>query len=84
MLRSIQKRFQRLGLQRRIMLYVSAGLVVFSATYGFVALQAIQQSSDLVFRERLLAAEAIARELDSNLQDLQSELDDTAACWRRA
>ncbi len=79
MLRLILRRFARLGLQRRIMLYVSAGLVAFSAIYGFVALQAIQQSSDLVFRERLLVARALARQLDGSLAHIQGELEETGA-----
>ncbi len=54
MWRWLLTRFERLGLQRRIMLYVTAGLVVFSVILGFVALQAVQQSADLVLRERLL------------------------------
>jgi signal transduction histidine kinase/HAMP domain-containing protein len=79
MSRSIFLRFQQLGLQRRIMLYVTAGLVAFSAIYGFVALQAIRQSTDLVFRERLLVARTVAREMDSSLAHAQGELEDMSA-----
>ncbi len=79
MLRSIRRRFARLGLQRRIMLYVSAGLVLFSAIYGLVALQAIEQTSNLVFSERLLVAQALARELDDSLTHLQGDLEGTRA-----
>ena len=69
---------ERLGLQRRIMLYVTAGLIVFSVIFGFVALQAIQQSTDLVYRERLLVARTVAREIDENLKHLQGELEDAS------
>lgn len=79
MLRSVRFQFKRLGLQRRIMLYVTAGLIVFSAIYGWVALQTIQQSTDLVFRERLLVARTLARELDDNLAHVQRELEDASA-----
>lgn len=79
MLRSLIARFERLGLQRRIMLYVTAGLAVFSAVYAFVALQAIQQSSDLVFRERLLVARTEARAIDDDIAHIQGELDDASA-----
>jgi len=78
MVRSILARFERLGLQRRIMLYVSAGLVVISAIFGFVALQAIQQSTDLVLRERLLIARTEAQEIDKELEHAQSELDNAS------
>lgn len=78
-MRSIFRRFAQLGLQRRIMLYVTAGLVAFSAIYGFVALQAIRQSTDLVFRERLLVARALARELDGSLVHISGELHDASA-----
>jgi signal transduction histidine kinase len=78
MVRSIKTWFERLGLQRRIMLYVSAGLVVFSAIFGFVAVQAIQQSTDLVFHERLLAARTIARAVDGDLAHIESELGATS------
>src|SRR5512141_1509938 len=68
--------FSRLGLQRRIMLYVTAGVGVFSLIFGVVALEAVQQSTDLVFRERLLAAQFIARAVDGDLSRIQDELAD--------
>jgi signal transduction histidine kinase len=74
MLRFIRSRYARLGLQRRIMLYVSAGLVVCSAVYALVALQAIQQSTDLVFHERLIVAGTIAHEVDDDLAHMDQEL----------
>src|SRR5512142_2826456 len=55
-LRSIITRFERLGLQRRIMLYVTGGLIVVMAAYSAVSLQAVAQSTNLVFRERLTVA----------------------------
>ena len=79
MLRWITARIRRIGLQHRIMLYVTAGLLIFSAIYGFLALQAVQQSTDLVFRERLLVARAIAHEMNGELDQLQAELVDASA-----
>ena len=75
---SLVARFERLGLQRRIMLYVSAGLVAFSAIFGFVALQAIRQSTDLVFRERLLIARTVAHEIDDDLDHFEREIEDAS------
>ncbi len=77
-MRSIRARFQHLGLQRRIMLYVTAGLLALSALFAFVALQAIQQSSDLIFHERLLVAQTVARVADDDLVHLQRELEGTS------
>lgn len=57
------------------MLYVSAGLVIFTAIFGFAALQAVQQSTDLVLRERLLIARTKAQEVDNELEHTEGELD---------
>ncbi len=73
MLRPIMERFKRLGLQWRIMLYVTAGLTAFSAIYGIIALQAVQQSTDLVFRERLRVASTLARAIENDLARFQGD-----------
>jgi hypothetical protein len=75
-LRSIFPRFERLGLQRRIMLYVTGGLIVVMAAYSAVSLQAISQSTDLVFRERLIMADNVAQQIDIKLSHMQGELTD--------
>ncbi len=64
MLRGVTGVFKRMGLQWRIMLYVSSGLLVFSAIYGVIAVEAIQQSTALVYRERMLAAQTLAELMD--------------------
>ncbi len=79
MVHNVTARFERLGLQRRIMIYVTAGLVAFSVIFGFVALQAIHESSTLVFRERLLVAMMVARELDNSIVHIQREIQETSA-----
>jgi signal transduction histidine kinase len=76
MLRLVSALIERLGLQRRIMLYVTAGVGVFTLIFSLVALEAIQQSTDLVFRERLLASQLVARAVDSDLGRIQDELMD--------
>jgi signal transduction histidine kinase len=76
LLRPIISRLGRLGLQRRIMLYVTGGLIVVMAAYSAVSLQAISQSDNLVFRERLMVAGTVAQEIDSELSHLQGELND--------
>jgi signal transduction histidine kinase/HAMP domain-containing protein len=72
--RSIISRFERLGLQRRIMLYVTGGLIVVMAAYSAVSLQAVSQSTNLVFRERLMVAGTVAQQIDSDLSHMQGEL----------
>lgn len=76
LVRSIIGRLGRLGLQRRIILYVAGGLLVVMAAYSAVSLQAIRQSTDLVFRERLMAAGTVARQIDGDLSRLQGELNE--------
>jgi signal transduction histidine kinase len=73
-LRSIFPRFERLGLQRRIMLYVTGGLIVVMLAYGAVSLKAVSQSTDLVFRERLMMTNDVAQQIDIKLSHLQREL----------
>ncbi len=76
---SILTRFGRLGLQQRIMFYVSGGLAVVLAAYGVVSLQAIHQSTNLVFQERLGVARAVGQEIDRDMLHLQSELSEAGA-----
>lgn len=77
--RSVVTRFERLGLQRRIMLYVAGGLIVVLAAYSAVSMQAVAQSTNLVFRERLMVAGTAARQIDSDLAELQLELNGLGA-----
>lgn len=84
MLRTLIARFERLGLQRRIMLYVTGGLIVVMAAYSVVSLQAVAQSTSLVFRERLMVAGTAADQIDSDLADLQVKLNDLAASIAKA
>lgn len=65
-----QDRFRRLGLQRRIMLYVAIGLALMFTIGAYVGLLAINQATDLVYRERLGTAYTTATALDNNLQAL--------------
>ncbi len=76
-MRSVLVRFHHLGLQRRIMLYTTAGLVVFSVVFAFFALQGVQASSDLIFHERILISQSVARALDDDLTHLVREMEGT-------
>lgn len=74
---------RRIGLQRRIMLYVVLGLAVMSAVVAVLGLEAIDQATDLVFRERLATAHATARVLERDLDrfalEVRTALADPAA-----
>ncbi len=74
--RSLVARFERLGLQRRIILYVTGGLIVVMAAYSAVSLQAVAQSTALVYRERQMLAASVAREIDDDLSRMQGQMSD--------
>ncbi len=67
------RRFGRLGLQRRIMLYVTVGLAIMFTVLALVGLDAIDQATQLVFRERLSTASITAGIIE---RDLASVADD--------
>ncbi|MBI4310544.1 MAG: HAMP domain-containing protein [Chloroflexi bacterium] len=56
----------RLGLQKRIMLYVTVGLVIMFGAFFYLGMQAAQRSTALVFEERLVTAEGVAGALASD------------------
>ncbi|MBI4312804.1 MAG: sensor histidine kinase [Chloroflexi bacterium] len=63
-------RFRRLGLQRRIMLYVAIGLVAMFSVGAYLGFLAIHQATQLVYDERQGTAFATAAALESSLQEL--------------
>lgn len=58
------------------MLYVTGGLIVVMGAYGAVSLQAVNQSTNLVFAERLMVAGTVARQIDASLSQIQGQLND--------
>ena len=75
------ERFRRLGLQRRIMLYVTVGLAAMFAAVAFLGLGAIDQATDLVIQERLNTASTTAGILE---RDLGRIADDAREAHRMA
>jgi signal transduction histidine kinase len=57
----------RLTLGRRITLLVVMGLTLVILLFGFLSLRGLQESSDRVFQERLVAAQLTARHIDNFL-----------------
>ena len=58
--RVVVDRFRHLGLQKRIMLYVVVGLAVMFGVVAVLGLSAIDQATQLVYRERLTTAHTTA------------------------
>ncbi len=56
-----------LGLQRRIIIFVIAGLLVIFGIFAFVISKAFQESTELVFQERMVMARNIADTIDNNI-----------------
>lgn len=67
-------RFRRLGLQRRIMLYVAIGLGLMLAIGVYLGDMAIQQATQLIYQERLAIASTTAATMDLNLQEMVYEV----------
>src|SRR3990172_2750524 len=57
--------FSSMGLQKRIVLFIGFGLVAVFGLFGYLGLQAIQRSTDFVYRERLDLAKVVANDLDN-------------------
>jgi len=66
--------FRRLGLQRRIMLYVTLGLAAMFGFLVFLGLGAIDQASRLVFEERLSTAYTTAGIIERDFGRIASDV----------
>ncbi|MBF6606861.1 MAG: HAMP domain-containing protein [Chloroflexi bacterium] len=73
-----RNRFRRLGLQRRIMLYVTAGLAVLFGVITFLGLGAIGQATQLVYQERLTTAYTTAGSLERDFAHLAGDVLETS------
>lgn len=71
-------RFRRLGLQRRIMLYVTAGLTGMFAVLALLGLGTIDQATQLVFRERLSTAYTTAGILERDFARVGGDVRETS------
>ena len=67
-------RFRRLGLQRRIMLYVTVGLSLMFGTLAFLGVGAIDQATQLVFQERLSTAYTTAGILARDFERIANDV----------
>jgi signal transduction histidine kinase len=72
-------RLRHLGLQRRIMLYVTGGLAAMFGVLVFLGLGAIEEATQLVFTERLTTAYTTAGVLERDLTRVAIDSRETGA-----
>lgn len=65
-------RFADVGLQRRVMAYAFVGMTILAAIYAWVALDAVDKSSDAILRERLNLATTVAQSIDQTIASSKS------------
>ncbi|MBI4336519.1 MAG: HAMP domain-containing protein [Chloroflexi bacterium] len=70
--------FRHMGIQKRIMLYVTVGLLVMFSSFVFLGLRSISHATDLVYQERLNIAYTTVGILERDFlhiaRDVQEEL----------
>ncbi|MFQ5826483.1 MAG: HAMP domain-containing protein, partial [Dehalococcoidia bacterium] len=67
-------RLRNLGLQKRIMLYVTIGLVILLGLFALLAQRTISQHTVLMLEERLALTKTVAAEIDLIIDHVQAEL----------
>lgn len=72
-------RFGHLGLQRRIMLYVAVGLAVMFGAVAVLGLEAIDEATRLVYRERLNTAHTTAGILERDFARVAATIEEAHA-----
>ena len=73
----------RLGLQKRIMLYVAMGLVLMFGAFSYIGVQAVHRATDLVFDQRLAMAQSVAAGLSEDFDHVRRDaLEETGALGR--
>lgn len=69
---------RRLGLQKKIFIYVGAGLLALMTLLTVFSLQTINEGIDLVRQERVSQAENMASDIDEIIEHLRTEIVGTA------
>ena len=75
---NITSRLRRLGLQRRIMLYVTLGLASMFGTLAILGLGAIDEATRLVFQERLSTAYTTAGIIERDFGRIATDVQETS------
>ena len=63
----VWSRYSDIGLQRRVMAYAFIGMAALAAIFAFVALDAVDKSTDAILRERLNLAKTVAQSVDQTI-----------------
>lgn len=67
-------KWRRLGLQRRIMAYVTVGLLVLFSGMAYFQMRAVRDLKEQIFRERMALAEVLMGRVEKNFEFLGSDL----------
>ncbi|MBI2847297.1 MAG: HAMP domain-containing protein [Chloroflexi bacterium] len=71
-------RFSRLGIQKRVMLYVTVGLVIMFSGFAYVGFRSVQEATRLVYEERLSTAYTTAGVLERDLLHVARDVDEVS------
>ncbi|MBI2866596.1 MAG: HAMP domain-containing protein [Chloroflexi bacterium] len=72
-------RFKRLGIQKRIMLYVAVGLVIMFGGFALVGFRSVREATQLVYEERLTTAYTTAGILERDFLHVSRDVDEVSA-----
>ena len=75
----VWSRYSDIGLQRRVMAYAFIGMAALAAIFAFVALDAVDKSTDAILRERLNLAKTVAQSVDQTILASKSLVSLTAS-----
>ena len=75
----MKSRFQRLGIQKRIMLYVAVGLAIMFGGFAFVGLLSVGEATELVYEERLAMAYTVAGIIERDFLHVARDVDEVYA-----
>ncbi|MDO8637333.1 MAG: hypothetical protein Q7R34_14075, partial [Dehalococcoidia bacterium] len=67
-------RWNRIGLQFRIMSYVTVGLLMLFGGLGYLDALSIRDTREQVFKERIALSQSLARDVEQDLDFLASDL----------
>ena len=76
---SLKHRFDRVGIQTRIMLYVTLGLAIMFGGFASLGLRAVSEATDLVHEERLSTAYTTAGIIERDLLHVARDVDEVFA-----
>lgn len=71
---TIKLKLNRVGLQLRIMVYVTIGLFALLAGLGYFAIEAVHDTRDQVLREPMALAYSLAQDINQDFEFLASDL----------